>query len=142
MSLSLFARHILDETGQFSPPNQVLNCLPQGQYPGSLLIKLALGGIRDFAESETEWEREALRLRKRTSYLLRVHVYQVFGLGTGGSEDERRGRGGHHHSWWLLSFLACGKRHEGKMIRKWGGYRLTDRLSSDRCVRACCLGVF
>lgn len=56
---------------------QVLDCLPEGQYPGSLLIKLGLGTLRQFSESAAEWQAEALKLRKRTSYLLRVHVYQV-----------------------------------------------------------------
>lgn len=58
-------------------PIQVLDCLPEGQYPGSLLIKLGLGSLRQFSESAAEWQAEALKLRKRTSYLLRVHVYQV-----------------------------------------------------------------
>lgn len=64
---------------------QVLDCLPEGQYPGSLLIKLGLGTLRQFSESAAEWQAEALKLRKRTSYLLRVHVYQV--------RDERDGKG-------------------------------------------------
>lgn len=55
----------------------MLDCLPQGQYPGSLLIKLGMGTLRQFSESAAEWQAEALQLRKRTSYLLRVHVYQV-----------------------------------------------------------------
>lgn len=58
-------------------PIQVLDCLPEGQYPGSLLIKLGLGTLRDFSESAAEWQAEALKLRNRTSYLLRVHIYQV-----------------------------------------------------------------
>eukprot|EP00752_Nemacystus_decipiens_P012046 g10680.t1 len=56
--------------------DKVLDCLPEGQYPGSLLIKLGLGTLRQFSESAAEWQAEALRLRNRTSYLLRVHVYQ------------------------------------------------------------------
>lgn len=56
---------------------QVLDCLPKGQYPGSVLVKLAVGNLREFAATAKHWEEEALRLRKRTSYLLRVHVYQV-----------------------------------------------------------------
>ncbi|CAN0172504.1 unnamed protein product, partial [Hapterophycus canaliculatus] len=55
---------------------QLLDCLLEGQYPGSLLIKLGLGSLRDFSESAAEWQAEALKLRIRTSYLLRVHIYQ------------------------------------------------------------------
>lgn len=58
----------------------MLDCLPEGQYPGSLLIKLGLGTLRQFSESAADWQAEALELRKRTSYLLRVHVYQVTGV--------------------------------------------------------------
>lgn len=56
---------------------QVLNWLPEGQFPGSVLIKLALGSLEEFSETEAHWKAEALKLRERTSYMLRVHVYQV-----------------------------------------------------------------
>ncbi|CAM9992524.1 unnamed protein product [Ectocarpus sp. 6 AP-2014] len=56
--------------------DKVLDCLPPGQYPGSVLIKLGLGTLRQFSESAAEWQAEALKLRNRTSYLLRVHIYQ------------------------------------------------------------------
>lgn len=80
-----------------APRAQVLDCLPKGQYPGSLLIKLALGNLRPFKNSFADWNTEALRLRHRTSYLLRVHVYQVgggtgVGLGFGWVWSECRGR--------------------------------------------------
>ena len=40
-------------------------------------MKLAMGTLREFSEASKAWHAEALSLRKRTSYLLRVHVYQV-----------------------------------------------------------------
>ena len=61
--------------------------MPEGQYPGSVLVKLGLGTLREFSEASKAWHAEALSLRKLTSYLLRVHVYQVgicrFGFGVG-----------------------------------------------------------
>lgn len=60
-----------------SENKQVLNSLNKGQCPGMLLIKLAVGKIAEFAATVQEWQEEALSLRHRTSYLLRVHIYQV-----------------------------------------------------------------
>ncbi|CAM9701229.1 unnamed protein product, partial [Scytosiphon promiscuus] len=68
--------HGLDPRWLLLGEDKVLDCLPEGQYPGSLLIKLGLGTLRDFSESAAEWQAEALKLRMRTSYLLRVHIYQ------------------------------------------------------------------
>ena len=55
----------------------MLNRLPAGQYPGSVLIKLAVGSLQEFSETAAQWQEEALKLRERTPYLLRVHIYQV-----------------------------------------------------------------
>ena len=56
---------------------QVLNMIEPGQYPGSVLIKLGLGSVEEFAATTAAWQAEALKLRNLTSYLLRVHIYQV-----------------------------------------------------------------
>ncbi|CAM9709920.1 unnamed protein product, partial [Sphacelaria rigidula] len=55
---------------------QVLNLIEQGQYPGSVLIKLSLGSVEEFAATTAAWQAEALKLRSLSSYLLRVHIYQ------------------------------------------------------------------
>lgn len=51
--------------------------LVEHEFPGSILVRLGLGTIENYAENKSKWKEDIQGLLKRESYELRVHVYQV-----------------------------------------------------------------
>ncbi|CAM9300468.1 unnamed protein product, partial [Phaeothamnion confervicola] len=57
--------------------DKVLDCLNDGEFPGSLLLKIGFGPREAFLKTARAWEGELQLLRRKVPYQIRVHVYQA-----------------------------------------------------------------
>jgi len=59
--------------------DKALDLLEDGQFPGSVLLRLGAGKVDIADRTFQDWEKSLDSSRQKTSYQLRMHVYQVRG---------------------------------------------------------------
>eukprot|EP00604_Paraphysomonas_vestita_P002816 CAMPEP_0174818892 /NCGR_PEP_ID=MMETSP1107-20130205/1828_1 /TAXON_ID=36770 /ORGANISM="Paraphysomonas vestita, Strain GFlagA" /LENGTH=1810 /DNA_ID=CAMNT_0016031457 /DNA_START=453 /DNA_END=5885 /DNA_ORIENTATION=- len=66
-----------------SPPKWILlqedksiDALDKGEFPGNLLLRLGFGIVDDARQTQNEWESSIQRMKRRTPYQVRCHIYQ------------------------------------------------------------------
>ena len=56
--------------------DKVIDALDDGQFPGSILLKIEFGDTADFQAAEKEWSNASYRMAVQRSFLVRVNVFQ------------------------------------------------------------------
>ena len=60
--------------------DKALNALMDGEFPGTVLLRLGFGLKEDAVETEQEWQQSLQRMKRRSSYQVRCHLYQAKNL--------------------------------------------------------------
>ena len=55
----------------------MLDALMDGEFPGTVMLRLGFGLKEDAVDSEQEWQQSLQRMRRRSSYQVRCHLYQA-----------------------------------------------------------------
>jgi hypothetical protein len=61
----------------FMKEDKVLDALMDGEFPGTVQVRLGFGLKEDADACEQEWQQSLQRMRRRSSYQVRVHLYQA-----------------------------------------------------------------
>lgn len=61
----------------FMKEDKVLDALMDGEFPGTVLVRLGFGLKEDAMETEQEWQQSLQRMKRRSSYQVRCHLYQA-----------------------------------------------------------------
>jgi hypothetical protein len=57
--------------------DKAIDALDKGEFPGNVLIKLGFGPVEAAEATRVEWEHAIQRMKKRTPYEIRCHLYQA-----------------------------------------------------------------
>eukprot|EP00602_Paraphysomonas_sp_CaronLab_P003319 CAMPEP_0185019240 /NCGR_PEP_ID=MMETSP1103-20130426/1865_1 /TAXON_ID=36769 /ORGANISM="Paraphysomonas bandaiensis, Strain Caron Lab Isolate" /LENGTH=1852 /DNA_ID=CAMNT_0027549443 /DNA_START=18 /DNA_END=5573 /DNA_ORIENTATION=+ len=60
----------------FMKEDKSIDALDDGEFPGSVLIRLGFGPVEDAEATKLEWEQSVQRMRRRSPYQVRCHIYQ------------------------------------------------------------------
>ncbi|CAE7652847.1 Dysf, partial [Symbiodinium microadriaticum] len=60
----------------FFKEDKSIDALDDGQFPGSVLIRLGFGTEEDATDSKQEWDESIQRMKRRSPYQVRCHLYQ------------------------------------------------------------------
>ena len=60
----------------FFKEDKSIDALDEGQFPGSVLVRLGFGVEEDAVQSKQEWDESIQRMKRRSPYQVRCHLYQ------------------------------------------------------------------
>lgn len=61
----------------FFKEDKSIDMLDDGQFPGSVLIRLGFGSVEDAQATKQEWDESIQRMKRRSPYQVRCHLYQA-----------------------------------------------------------------